>query len=251
MTRKALIITNPGEANDPEHYCEDVFIDVANYEQYLRSPLGGAWEPYEIDKVNRPTCTEVRMKIAGLAMTDYTMVIFCGHGYIDGRTGNTILELKQGENLDSLELRTCSKKRTVLLDCCRKVVPMELLEKAELRAAYAFAEPELNRQACRRTFDEQLTRCSNGIIVGYACSPEQVAGGHPTRGGYYSSSLIGASFSWFEGKKGGWRIFSDQRSIVSIHTDSVPRVARHSGGTQTPIMEKPRSEPYFPFAVVA
>lgn len=251
MTRKALIITNPGEANDPEHYCEDVFIDVTNYEQYLRSPLGGAWESYEIDKLNRPTCSEVKMKIAGMSSTDYTMVIFCGHGGIDGRSGNTILELKQKEYLDSLDLRTGSKKRTILLDCCRKVVPRELLEKAELRAAYAFAEPELNRQACRRAFDEQIMRCSNGVIVGYGCSPDQVAAGHPTKGGYYSSSLIGAAFSWFEGKKGGWRIVPEQRSIVSIQADAVPRVTRLSGGTQTPMMEKPRTEPYFPFAVVA
>jgi len=153
--------------------------------------------------------------------------------------------------LNSLDLRTSSKKRTILLDCCRKVVPRELLEKAELKAAYAFAEPELSRQACRRVFDEQILRCSNGIVVGYGCSPDQVDAGHPTKGGYYSSSLIDAAFSWFEGKKTGWRIVPDQRSIVSIQADAIPKITRLSGGTQAPMMEKPRTEPYFPFAVVA
>ena len=40
MTRKALIISNPGEIG-AENYCEGVLKDVENFKNYLQSPKGG------------------------------------------------------------------------------------------------------------------------------------------------------------------------------------------------------------------
>lgn len=250
MSRKALIISNPGEVGR-ENYCDDVFVDVANFKNYLQSPLGGSWEPWEIEAINRPSCSEVRTKVNLMSATNYTMVIFCGHGYTNASTGSTMLELRPNETLDSLDLRFGSIKRTILLDCCRRVHP-EDVRKALFESALNFAEPELNRQRCRKAFDDLLSSCNNGLIVGYACSKGEVAGGKPSIGGYYSSSLMRASFSWFDEKKRDlWRINSDQLSIVRTHLNAAQNVSTLSGGTQTVTMEKPRSEPYFPFAVIA
>ena len=43
MTRKALIISNPGELG-AENYCEGVKKDVANYKNFLMSAAGGGWD---------------------------------------------------------------------------------------------------------------------------------------------------------------------------------------------------------------
>ena len=42
-TKRALLITNPGEQGD-ENYCKGVYVDAANYRRLMLSPQGGVWE---------------------------------------------------------------------------------------------------------------------------------------------------------------------------------------------------------------
>lgn len=58
MTRKMLIIANPGEAGD-ENYCEGVNQDVKQYKKFFTSNSGGAWEPEEIELLVRPYSFQV------------------------------------------------------------------------------------------------------------------------------------------------------------------------------------------------
>ena len=54
ITRRALLIANPGEVGD-EDYCKGVYVDIKNYQQHLTSAEGGAWDGGEIQYLNRPT----------------------------------------------------------------------------------------------------------------------------------------------------------------------------------------------------
>ena len=250
LTRKTLIISNPGEQG-AENYCQGVYVDVENYKQYLCSALGGAWNTWEIEHLDRPATWDVTAKINSMALTDYTMVIFCGHGYTHASTGNTILELKAGHEINAIDLRASSRKRTILLDCCRKVYAERLVRKSLFESAMNFAEPRLNRNLCRRVFDDTVSRCSSGVVVGYACSSGEVAGEGATTGGYYSSSMLDSASKWLNSNQPGMWQPAEQRSIVRIHNDAIDNVKALSGGTQTPVIDKPRSDPYFPFAVIA
>ena len=53
MTRKALIVGNPGE-DGAENYCAGVLKDVENFNTYLQSPRGGGWYATEITTLMRP-----------------------------------------------------------------------------------------------------------------------------------------------------------------------------------------------------
>ena len=53
MTRRALIISNPGELG-AENYCEGVNKDVINYKKYLMSSVGGGWYEDEIVCLEKP-----------------------------------------------------------------------------------------------------------------------------------------------------------------------------------------------------
>ncbi|MCL6478698.1 MAG: caspase family protein [Peptococcaceae bacterium] len=120
MKRHALIISNPGELG-AENYCEGVKIDVKNYISFLKSPLGGTWYDSEITHLDRPSRANVHNAITNISLCDYTFIVFCGHGYFSASKESTILELRKNEEIDSLDLRNGARKRTIILDCCRKI----------------------------------------------------------------------------------------------------------------------------------
>lgn len=250
MTRKALIISNPGEKGD-ENYCEGVNVDVSNYKQLLTSPLGGLWLSAEITHLDRPKTNHVIKEIAYLANIDYTFIVFCGHGYFSTKSDTTVLELQKYEELNSLELRANANKRTIILDCCRKVVKEAILEKAFAAKAERMI-PHLKPDECRRYFDSQIGKCSKGIVVGYACKKDEVAGDSQSRGGYYSYGILQSAINWHDNinnidlEKSFYHF-----SIVKAHEEGIVRVRQLSGGTQNPEIEKPRSDPYFPLAIIA
>ncbi|MFZ2396429.1 MAG: caspase family protein [Smithella sp.] len=249
MKRSALIISNPGEQG-AQNYCEGVKVDVTNYTSFLKSALGGTWYDYEIVHLGRPSKSQAITAIEKLSSNDYTLIVFCGHGYYSSRQESTILELRKNEEIDSLDLRKGAKKRTIILDCCRKV-EKDIITEARMAAKFMEAHAELNPSECRKYFEKKLEECSTGIIVGYACSKNETAGDSESSGGYYSYSLLRCVTDWREKKNidlsKSWASFS----AVEAHNGSTAIVSRLSGGTQNPEIEKPRSEPYFPIGIMA
>lgn len=250
MKRIALIISNPGEPN-AENYCNGVLVDVENFRSFLISPLGGAWFGSEIHLLDRPTQQEVNAKIQQANLCDYSLVIFAGHGYFSSVTDSTILEIRPGYEYDSLNLRTGANKRLIILDCCRKVYPEPCLEsESRLRVKFAVSK-ELDPFKCRIYYDEAISKCSNGILVGYGCSIDETSGDGGSKGGYYSSSLIRSCKNWFDNTDVNLSAHYSFLSFVKAHELAISRVETLSGGIQNPEIEKPRSQPYFPFAIMA
>ncbi len=241
MTRKALIISNPGEIG-AENYCEGVNKDVINYKNFLMSPQGGYWYENEIVCLERPTFAILNAQMASLKDIDYTMIIFCGHGY--SHKGETILELKTDVEVYAHSLKNGAKKRTIILDCCRKnaeVINESIIHEFSAR----IAKQGMDAMSARRFYDESILNCANGIIVTYACDLDETAGDDSRNGGYYSSSLIKSAKSWSE----SIHYYKSYKSVVEIHEQAAELTKRKSGYLQNPQIEKPRSSPYFPFAV--
>jgi hypothetical protein len=90
MDRRALIISNAGEARTEEH-CLGVRRDVINYTTFLRSPLGGLWKEKEIFILDKPSNAMTTIELAQQRRADYSITIFCGHGYHDNDSDSTIL----------------------------------------------------------------------------------------------------------------------------------------------------------------
>jgi Caspase domain len=248
MNRQALIISYPGEIGS-KGYCPGVLVDVVRYKTYLMNSLGGAWKDSEIDHLPSPTTAQVKRSIDQMKALEYTIIVFTGHGYHSSDLDSTMIELNKTEFLDSNELRKDSTKRTIILDCCRKV-HKELIEEELKKVAFANEKASIDRNECRKYFDDKISKCSNGIIVAHSCAKDEVSGDSPSSGGYYSSSLLKACELWIPK---GLDLTNNYRtlSVVEGHDLAIPRVRQLSGGTQNPEIEKPRSEPHFPFAIWA
>jgi len=137
ITRRALLISNPGEARD-ENHCLGVYVDIKNHQRFLASAEGGGWAPSEIEPpMDRPSTAELRLKIAELARYDYTFIMFTGHGWYSSSTRDRILILGNGEEIPSKELLKYAKKRVLILDCCQQVHQESYIEKLGRMVSFA------------------------------------------------------------------------------------------------------------------
>lgn len=249
MTRQALIITNPGEPEDKgtEEYCEGVYGDARRYRSFLMEPQGGSWEGPEIRTFDRPDVSTVEREVERLKRVDYSLVVFAGHGGHSGKS--TIVALRRGQQLNSVDLRVGAPKHTLILDCCREVAKRTLLTEEMAKALKSI--PMLNSQRCRAYYDQVLRECATGLVVLFACSIDERANDDGTMG-YYSGSLIETTEEWVAGKTSQRMQTSPAAlSVVAAHLRAVPKVRALSGDRQNPDYEAPRSGLQFPFCVVA
>jgi hypothetical protein len=250
MNKKIIMISNPGESH-AENYCEGVNVDIKAYTDFFTSPLGGAWERSEMQHLDRPTAKNVRDSIADLKEFDYSLILFCGHGWYSSVDRSTILELRSGESLNELDLREGGRKRLILLDCCREVHHESIVEASMENFSVVRKAGGLSRVECRKYYEDAITKASSGIVVTHACDLNETAGDSEIDGGYYSFSLRSSARNWMTSTSIDLSKKYLISSIVKTHTAAVGLVGVRSGGRQNPKIEKPRSEPYFPFAVLA
>ena len=248
MKRQALLITNPGEPG-ASNYCEGVNRDAESYRAFLKATFGGAWYGHEIEHLPRPSVAQLRLALQKLRAADYGLVIFSGHGEYEASKKATVLELRSGEEIDSAELRAGATRQTLILDCCRAIAP-------ESRRIAVYAEA-LEKRAedrtaeCRRYYEERISDCASGLCILWGCSVGETAGDDKSRGGYYSLSLLDEAESWAKNNDVNVSESYSILSVVQAHDAATPRVRQLSGNRQNPTIDKPRSGPYFPFAVVA
>jgi len=249
MTRKTLIISNPGEAG-AENYCNGVFRDVENFMAFLKSPIGGLWYDNEINSISRPTAKELLNAIAAIGSVDYLFLVFSGHGWYSEKTRSTIITLKKDEDFDSSNLILRNIRQTMILDCCRERYDERPTAKSFIEKA-ARKMSQIHPDQCRRAFDRKIEEAPRELIVLSGCSIGERSGDDPQSGGAYSSSLIDAAHDWYEVQNVDTSQYFASLSIPDAHQSATPSVIRKRGGRQNPQIEKPRSGPYFPFAVIA
>ena len=250
MKRYALIISYAGEAGE-DGYCDGVAKDVANYSSFLTSGVGGFWKQSEIEKLDRPSVAAVRAKMKLFSNYDYVMVIFAGHGFHSETSKSTVLDLNAKESIDSTELRKGASKQTLILDCCRKKSRSIATETRDSMMKSAAEASVINPLECRKYYDKQIEECGSGIVVLNACSIDEYANDDALKGGYYSSSLLDASNGWVRSTRIDTSETYKLLSIVSAHNQAVPSVQKKSGDRQNPVIEKPRTDKFFPFCVIA
>lgn len=241
MTRKALIISNPGEIGS-ENYCEGVSKDVINYKNFLMSPQGGYWYENEIVCLNKPSSNSLEIHFNLLKNIDYSIIVFCGHGY--SYKDETILELNKDCDIYARSLKNDAKKRTIILDCCRKNA--ESINESLIHEFSSLIEKRaINGIEARKYYEALLSTCPDGTVVAYACDLNETAGDDSRKGGYYSYSLLQCAQKW-----AAQPTFSkSSQSIVGIHNQACIATREKSNNNQNPQIEKPRSTPYFPFVV--
>jgi len=249
MKRQAIIIANPGKSGT-ESYLGGVTKDVENFRSFLLSPNGGLWREDEIIEMVRPSRTKVLKAIDEIIDCEYAFVAFSGHGWYSSFVDSTILELRDGEDIDSNDLRTVAPKQTLIIDCCRVVesaMPSFIMDSARIAKRAA----QINPKSCRKYYNSRIEECAAGIVVMHSCAIGETSGDDARKGGYYTSNLLETSKDW---ARNSTTDTSENYSILSVdraHDAAMSLVERYSGRRQNPYIEKPRTPKQFPFCIVA
>lgn len=261
MKRRIIIITNAGKVGS-ENYCEGVFRDRENYITFFKAAYGGFYADTEIRPLDKPSKLKVREELKSLEndSIEFSIIIFCGHGWHSTISNSSIFQLNDSEQIDSLEFRAGGKKRIIIEDNCRKPYAEYITESVK-KAFSAMSlsdssQQQLNPELCKQFYNKTISECQEQIIIGQACDIAEVAGDSSSNGGYYSSSLIKATETKV---RDGIRTIDLSKSYLtfnfpSCHMDAIPLVRSLSGNKQNPQIEKPRfsnGENYLPFAVIA
>ncbi|BAL83429.1 hypothetical protein SELR_17210 [Selenomonas ruminantium subsp. lactilytica TAM6421] len=240
MKRKILILLNPGDCNDKEHYCAGVYKDRDNYINFFKSNKGGAWEDDEIIVRDRVNYCTVKSDLQLLDKMDYSMVIFSGHGYTDVNR-KTVLELSPQDECYAEVL--IHPKRTVILDCCRKIYYPETLErKATLDSLLLTENMSLvTHYEARMIYEREIARSDKSPIILYSCDLDECSNDISSRGGLYSRSLIEVGCQW----NGPGTL-----SVVNAHYKAIDAFNQERY-EQHPQISKPRllHSSYYPFAL--
>lgn len=201
--------------------------------------------------MRQPTLTSVESEVQSLASVDYSLTVFCGHGYHAPASGSTVIQLSARTELDSMKLRKGAARHTLILDCCRVVAKPMLRLTEDMIAKRAIEASTIHPEDCRRYFDRAISECPPGIVVLFGCSVGQTAGDSQADGGYYSYSLLSAAEAWGQQTSVDAEKYYRCLSVVQAHERALPKVSDLSGGRQTPTLERPRSSPCFPFCIIA
>lgn len=243
MKRKAILI----EASNVQG--EDVLPgaekDVQNWVDFLKSPLGGNWDPTEILPAhNKPS----KAAISGLLKTHqdcYCFVVFSGHG----RDGSVVLNDHE-RKVPYNDLLPQGSKGTLIVDACRGVPWVSIKEGATAVANSSFSNRRIanlsamDEMASTETHKDVWLRAlhdrTNGIVKMLSCSKGEDANENAEAGGYYTSLLMAGAKKWQDDDIAQEPVFS----TLKAHDYAVENL---------PPQQNPQYFPdrtvFFPFAV--
>ena len=263
--RRALIFGNMGVKGDEgSEYIEGVNIDLNNFNNYIRSDIGGAWMESEIIsfRPNEINKTQLLDFIRAQGHVDYWLIFFSGHGSSD-QNGDDFLEVKP-EALDDDWLCYISEiveavgttRMTLITDACRSYYPIN--ESAENSKIRYFSDgghiPSLTRFRHREIYNNALKELpSPSYYIAQSCTSLESSNDSGEYGGEYISALIEKA----EGLAKVARVRKVMKrdttpaviSLSSAHDAAVPVVVQKTFNAQHPTFRGPKSKRP-PFAVV-
>ena len=249
MDRKALIISNPGEVGD-KHYFKGVYIDVDKCEKFLLSPIGGYWYSSEIKLLNRPSVSEVRDEVSDLKKYAYSLIIFTGHGWYSADADSTILQLRENQEIDSVELLEGVSKRTIIIDCCSEIYSGTVLSEVR-KMEIANTKLVIHPNSCRLSYDKEITESGDGFVMTFSCRSGEKSYGDDEFGSFYIHNLIRKAKGWANSLSLDTEKYYDSKSISEIHELAKEGASRMSGNRQIPRLSQSKDGNSFPFCVVA
>lgn len=183
MTRKALLIGNSNGLSG-------VKIDLANWQNFLKSNTGGCWYDSEIEILMNPSKIELLQKVNELKRQrpDFAIVVFSGHGTYDR---STILEINaKEEQIYDTDLYNIGSRQISVFDCCRAVTSLN--EGVEL---FAYGGRLLNSNQynyVRKEYEKRIMQTPPQHIVLYSCSIGETSL-DTEYGGLYTKNLLNSA----------------------------------------------------------
>lgn len=241
MNRSCILIGAPG-SEAKQNYLNGVSLDMYNMRNYLRSNTGGAWKDYEIMDIVNPTSLQLLIALNNAKKSDFSLILFSGHGGTSIKNGKTYLEINnQGEDFPAEGLINHTSKELVIIDTCRSYFVPQTIRQDSITKAI---NEEISMSTKHRAlYDTQITEADIGSLILYACSIGETAN-DTDEGGIFTQSLI----------KTGITLSKERDSYLYQPVNSTFNQAKiivsSRYKTQHPVMEGSiRRRTWFPFAV--
>ncbi|MDZ4122031.1 MAG: caspase family protein [Candidatus Cloacimonadaceae bacterium] len=239
MKRKMIIVycdrTSSGDLAGPSK-------DASNLRSYFTSKLGGEWYDSEIETLDNPKIAKFRSSLNSIAPdTEYSMLVFSGHGGIDKTTNQQYLELLDGDYC-LVDVKMPASRQTIILDTCRSY----FIRKSEDLAKFAalLESYDASHPSTRTLYDDYVLRADEGRTVMTSSSPGQ-ASGDSNDGGLYILSLLHSAKNWGSHSGG----YSQILDLLQVHELACIYMKKNYLTIQSPMITKDKRRAYFPFAV--
>lgn len=239
MIRRALIIycdnTKSGRLPGPEK-------DNYNIRNYLKSHIGGDWFESEIKSVRNPSSREVISLVASfLNKSDYSFIVFSGHGYFSGSNMIQYIELYDGSFPINI-LKTNSPRQTIIIDACRGL--LSLNENLQKGLSGFLPEPFIGDPYAntRYLFDRLVMQADEGLTVLYSASINQTSL-DTNLGGAYIISLFKMVELWHQSNNTGCVLDLKQANELSKH------YLKNFDTKQIPTLNREKRLKHFPLGV--
>jgi len=190
MKRKALIIGNSGDSQNPKEYLEGVKKDVKNYNSFLQSNIGGAWYEHEIVLSLDESKAEVLQKIENIKneKNDFIFILFSGHGSYSSWKECRKLYIYE-EYIYEKDLLYAADKQITIMDTCAGIEE-DMLHVCFESESVNMDNIKKSRRDYRRIYEEEITKCSNQQVILYSSSIDESSGDDSELGGYFAYSLL-------------------------------------------------------------
>lgn len=190
IRRKALIIGNSGDKNNPKEYLEGVKKDIDNYKHFLQSNYGGGWYDYEIVLSLDETKSQVLNKITALKneYNDFVFVLFSGHGSYSRSKECRKLYIYDDYIYED-DLTNIAKKQITIFDTCAGIENDLVLESAGLESRASLNKFESSKNY-RKIYEDDIGNCPNQQVVLYSSSISESSSDDSELGGYFAYSLL-------------------------------------------------------------
>lgn len=160
----------------------------ALWRAFIKSPAGGMW--YEDEIISPlPTASDVLEAVDSVAHSDYSLVVFIGHGAMvkEGRPWKeTRIEVNEKETLlADRQLNTGTLRLTLVLDCCRDL--LWPTPSGNFSGIEPFVPTGINSIVFREVFEANLLQAEQGITKIYSADENNSS---------FSQFLIDGACEW-------------------------------------------------------
>lgn len=196
MERLAILIQAPLSGSD---YRSGVCLDIVRWKNFLTSLPGGAWNEDEIIVLTNPSKKELSVPIIKAKYSDFALIAFSGHGFIQKDDFlddvETFLYLNDSRNrsestISEYEMNPGTPRCILSFDCCRDFEKGPVFESIK-DEAYSRVYGA-GREYYRKEFERQVLRCEKGCTRLYSASLTEEANDKPS----FTQILISFAERW-------------------------------------------------------
>ncbi|HIP26197.1 MAG TPA: caspase family protein [Flavobacteriaceae bacterium] len=239
MKRKALIIGNSGDKNNPKEYLEGVKKDVHNYNTFLQSNIGGKWYQHEIVLSLDENKNQVLKKIEDIKKenNDFIFILFSGHGSYSSWKECRKLYFYDDYIFED-EFINIAKKQLTIFDTCADIENDLILDSAGLESRASLNKYESVKDY-RKIYENEILKCLNQQVVLYSSSIAESSNDDSELGGYFTYSLLKVA------KKSNQNVLSSKEAY--FYAKKI--VQERTNNEQNPQCKCIKSENILPFSI--